>query len=370
MADDPNPRVLLLAGRLEVRARSAYTLRLARGLPAEGYEPLIVCADASRLSASVRQSRDVRVYKELDRPAWGLVVRAGLLRDLREEPPNLVHVQSPEMLGCGTYLAKRLGVPVVVTFPAAPYGIDRFTRTDPIVRRAIAISKSVAADLLGVSRFPADRLRVIHSGVDVDEQAEHVLPPGRVPVVGSAGPLEAPKGLPYFLGAAARVKRRFPECRFLLSGAGPEEENLRRVARELGLEDAVTFAPNLLDFSAGLSATDIFCLPSLSQGLGATMLEAMARGRPVVASGVGGVDSVIEDGVTGLIVPPARGAALAEKICELLADPETARRIGGAGRAVVQERFGVARMVSETAALYGEALAEWNDLAGNAVADD
>ncbi|NNJ24586.1 glycosyltransferase family 4 protein [Alienimonas chondri] len=359
MQDEPLPRVLLLAGRLEVRARSAYTLRLAQGLPEEGYEPTVVCADASRLSYSVREPLGIRIYKELDRPAWGLVVRAGLLRDLQEEPPDLVHVQDPAMLGCGTYLAKRLGVPAIVTFPSAPYGIDRFTRPDPVVRRAIAISKSVAADLLGVSRFPADRLRVIHSGVDADDQPLHVLPPGRVPVVGSAGPLESPKGLPYFLGAAARVKRRFPECRFLLSGAGPEESNLRRVARELNLENAVTFAPNLLDFSAGIAATDIFCLPSLSQGLGATMLEAMSRGRPVVASGVGGVDSVIEDGVTGLIVPPARGAPLAEKICELLADPEAARRIGAAGRAVVQERFGVARMVKETAALYGEALAEW-----------
>ena len=359
MADAPKPRVLLLAGRLEVRARSAYTLRLARGLPEQGYETNVVCADASRLSASVREQGGVQIYRDLDRPAWGLVVRAGLLRDLRAEPPDLIHVQSPEMLACGVHLAKRLGVPAIVTFPSAPYGIDRFTRTDPVVRRAIAISESVAADLLGVSRFPADRLRVIYSGVDAEAPVTHVLPPGRVPVVGSAGPLEVPKGLPYFLGAAARIRAKFPECRFLLSGSGPEEGNLRRLSRELKLDDAVTFAPNLLDFSAGLAATDIFCLPSLSQGLGATMLEAMARGRPVVASGVGGVDAVVEDGVTGLVVPPARGAAIAEKVCGLLAEPAIARRIGAAGREAVLERFGVARMVEETAALYGETLAEW-----------
>ena len=359
MPDAQKPRALLLAGRLEVRARSAYTLRLARGLSAEGFASTIVCADASRLSHAVREPLGIQVYKELDRPAWGLVVRAGLLRDLRDAPPDLVHVQSPEMLGCGTYLARKLGVPAIVTFPAAPAGIDRFTRADPIILRAVAISKSVAADLLGVSRFPADRLRVIHSGVDEEAEEGHVLPPGRVPVVGSAGPLETPKGLPYFLGAAARVRGRFPETRFLLSGSGPEEGNLRRLARELGLEEAVTFAPNLLDFSAGLAATDVFCLPSLSQGLGATMLEAMALGKPVVASGVGGIDSVIEDGVTGLIVPPARGAALAEKIGSLLADPDRARRIGAAGRDEVRRRFGASRMVAETAALYREVIAEW-----------
>ena len=390
------PRVLLLAGRLAVRARSAYTLRLARGLPAEGFAASPVCVDASQVSWEVRDRLGLRVYRDLDRPVWGRVVREGLLHDLREDPPDLVHIQSPEMLGCGTYLARRLGRPAVVTFPAAPAGLDRFAKLDVRVVRVIAISKAVAADLVGVCRAPAKRVRVIHSGVDADDNAfvPHpdpaepadpdeppprpadeegpepsppadadagpVLPPGRVPVVGTAGPLEVPKGLPFFLGAAARVRRRFPDVRFLLSGAGPEEGNLRRLSRELGLEPAVTFAPNLLDFSASLAATDVFCLPSLEQGLGATMLEAMARGRPVVASGVGGVDSVVDDGETGLIVPPANSAALAEGVARLLADPPAARRMGEAGRAVVRDRFGVARMVSETAALYRTVLAEWD----------
>ena len=394
MPDARTPRVLLLAGRLAVRARSAYTLRLARGLPAEGFRAAPVCVDASQVSWDVRERLGLRVYADLDRPVWGWVVREGLLHDLRERPPDLVHVQSPEMLGCGTYLARRLGRPAVVTFPVVPAGLDRFARLDARVVRVIAISNAVAADLVGVSRAPAKRVRVIHSGVDADDnafvphpgedgdpdepahrpdgddapepsppadaEAGPVLPPGRVPVVGTAGPLEVPKGLPFFLGAAARIHRRFPGVKFLLSGAGPEEANLRRLARELGLEPSTTFAPNLLDFSASLAATDVFCLPSLEQGLGATMLEAMARGRPVVASGVGGVDSVVEDGETGLIVPPADSAALAESVARLLADPAAARRMGEAGRAVVRERFGVARMVSETAELYRTVLAEWD----------
>ena len=379
--DGPPPHVLLLAGRLEVRARSAYTLRLARGLPDAGFAASIVCADASRLSPEVRESVSLTVYRDLDRPAWGLVVRAGLLRDLRGDPPDLVHAQDPGMLPCATYLARKLGVPAVVTFPAAPTGLDRFARIDPQVRRAIAISRSVAADLLGVSRLPAGRLRVIHSGVDPDDAVvpgasgsaagdARVLPPGRVPVVGSAGPLEAPKGLPFFLGAAARLRPRFPEARFLLSGSGPEEGNLRRLSRELDLEPRVTFAPNLVDFSASLAATDVFCLPSLQQGLGATMLEAMARGRPVVASGVGGVDAVVEDGETGLIVPPGDCVALAERVGELLADPDRARAIGAAGREAVRRRFSVGRMVAETADLYRETLAGWDAAAAPPTAAD
>src|SRR5690606_21945349 len=145
-------------------------------------------------------------------------------------------------------------------------------------------------------------------------------------------PLEATKGLPFFLGAAARVVREYPDCEFLISGAGPEEHNLRRLARSLDLASHVTFVSNLYDFNMSIDAMDIFCLPSLQQGLGVTMLEAMARGRPVIATGVGGVHSIVTDGKTGIVVPPSDSVKLSEKILELLRDPEKARRIGEAGR--------------------------------------
>ena len=261
----------------------------------------------------MRAGLNLRIYRDLDRPAWGWVVREGLLHDLRADPPALIHVQEPGMIGCGLFLARRLKIPAVATFPHAPARGERPPRFDSRLVRLIAISRAVAVELAGRHRVPPARVRVIHSGVDADAPPDPrtrvpvlppdgsgsaeiepcdrpgdggadpargdspVLPAGRVPVVGTAGPLEVPKGLPYFLGAAARVRRRFPRTRFLLSGSGPEEANLRRLAERLDLEDAVTFAPNLLDFSASLGATDVFCLPSLSQGLGATMLEAMAR---------------------------------------------------------------------------------------------
>jgi glycosyltransferase involved in cell wall biosynthesis len=120
------------------------------------------------------------------------------------------------------------------------------------------------------------------------------------------------------------------------------------------LSGAVTFVSNLYDFGTSIDAMDIFCLPSLQQGLGVTMLEAMARGKPVIATGVGGVHSVVKDGQTGLVVPPSDSERLAERILELLRDPSLARRIGAAGRAVVREQFRVDRMVRETADLYRE----------------
>ena len=107
-----------------------------------------------------------------------------------------------------------------------------------------------------------------------------------------------------------------------------------------------------------LSATDIFCLPSLQQGLGVVMLEAMALGRPVIASGVGGVVSVIENNVNGLIVPPSDSRSLGDRIMELLNDRERARAIAAAGQQLVRDRFNETRMLDEILQVYHEVQAK------------
>jgi glycosyltransferase involved in cell wall biosynthesis len=205
-----------------------------------------------------------------------------------------------------------------------------------------------------------EMVTVIHAGVEIpaDKDLRPVLSPDRVPVVGTAGPLEAVKGLPFFLGAAQRVLASHRNVQFLIAGAGPEEQNLRRLARELGIVEAVTFVPNLFDFSTALAAMDIFCLPSLRQGLGTIMLDAMGRGIPVIATGVGGVYTAVRDNETGLVVPPSNSARLAERILELLSDPIRARALGAKGREVVRDDFNVERMVQQTAELYREVVEE------------
>jgi glycosyltransferase involved in cell wall biosynthesis len=207
--------------------------------------------------------------------------------------------------------------------------------------------------------FDPGMITVIHAGVDVTMPAgtPPILSPDRLPVIGTAGPLEPVKGHVYFLGAAQRVVADRPDTEFLIAGSGPEEQNLRRLARELGLAKHVTFISSGYDFASALSAMDIFCLPSLRQGLGSIMLEAMAFGRPVIASGVGGVYSVIRSPQIGLIVPPSDSAKLAAAMQQLLDDPVRARALGEMGRQLVCEEFTAARMVTEVAGLYREVLA-------------
>lgn len=356
---DNRPRVLLLAGRFSVRGSSAYTLRLAEHLPEVGFVPRLICPNASMVEPALRRQLGIQEFPYLQTPVIGRVVLSLLERNLKADRPHLVHVQSRNAALQGLWLARHLRCPYVLTVhdymqPREVLRVDLHW-----CRRIIAVSESVRADLLARTGLPADLVWVIHSGVDCDVtgQQTEILPPGRIPVIGTAGPLEAVKGFPFFLGAAARVLRTGRDVEFVIAGSGPEEDNLRRLARELQIAEHVTFIPNLSDFAEALLAMDIFCLPSLQQGIGTIMLEAMALGRPVIGTRVGGVYRVIRDGETGLLVPPSDSVRLAERMIELLDDPERARAIGAAAQAEVRQEFSVEQMVQRTAALYREVLA-------------
>lgn len=357
--DDSQINVLLFAGRFQVRGSSAYTLRLAQHLEEYGVRANIVCSDAQSVQSGLRAELPITEYRQLDFPIWGRAVMELMCRDLLNNVPDLIHIQSRNVLAQGSRLARRLGCPFVLTVHDYLQRRERLRFDTVRGRRIIAVSDSVKSELLERIGFPSEMASVIQSGVDVSTEtaAIPVLDPAHLPVVGTAGPLEAVKGLPFFLGAAQRVLAIKPYVEFIVSGAGPEETNLRRLVRDLGITEHVTFVPNLFDFTSSLAAMDVFCLPSLRQGLGTIMLEAMAMGRPVIATGVGGVYSVIQDGQTGLVVPPSNSEQLAGRILELLNDPVRARALGEAGRSMVRQEFGVEKMVDKTAQLYREVLA-------------
>ena len=357
---DCTPQVLLFSGRFQVRGSCAYTLRLAEHLPAEGISVRVLCPDAALVADVKRRALSIHEYAYLDAPVWGRLVLRGLLRDVSQCLPDLIHIQSRRALRQGSWLAARLQCPFVLTMHDYLAAHERIRLDWNWCRRVITVSESVKRDFAARTGVSPAKISVIHSGVDVPEALDGPLPldPGHVPVVGTAGPLEAVKGLPFFLGAARKVLATGRDVEFLVAGAGPEEANLRRVARELGIANKVTFVPYLLDFAKSIAAMDIFCLPSLQQGLGIIMLEAMALGRPVIASRVGGVYSVVSHKETGLLVPPSESSQLADGILELLGDPVRARAIGEAARQMVRRDFGRERMVSQTAQLYQDLVAE------------
>lgn len=351
--------MLLFAGQFAVRGQCAYTLRMAQNLPEHGFRAQVVCPEARIVPAATRQALHIREYPHLLQPVVGRVVLEILLRQLLADPPDLVHAQSMTALRGATWIARELERPLVVTIH--DFLRPRSLRIDRrVCQRVIAVSDAVRQHLIEQQHLAPDLVTVISSGVGCqrNEPLEPVLNPSKVPVVGTAGPLEAVKGFPYFLGAAARVLATGRDVEFVVAGAGPEEQNLRRLSRQLGIAQRVTFLPNLSDFSPALEAMDVFCLPSLLQGLGTIMLEAMALGKPVIATKVGGVFQAIRDGETGLLVPPSDSGQLAEKILELLDDPVKARRLGQAARELVAAQFSVGKMVEQTVRIYRDVLAK------------
>lgn len=353
--------ILLLAGRFQVRGSSAYTLRLARGLPDFGFLARVITPDATAVDETVRRELQIQTCRRLDNRLVAPIVLSWLARELATRPPALIHVQSRRLLRHGNWLARRLQRPLILTVHDH-LSVRETLRVDRRwCRKIVAVSEAVTSQLLKQTRLPREFVDVIPSGVEIHpaEECPPVLDPGQIPVVGTAGPLEAVKGFVYFLGAAQRVLATGREAEFLIAGAGPEEGNLRRVARELGITRKVTFVPYLLDFSASLAATDIFCLPSLQQGLGTVMLEAMSFGRPVIATAVGGVSSIIAHSENGLIVPPASSADLAERIVELLDNPVKARALGAAARRHVESKYSARQMTARTAEVYRHVIDEW-----------
>jgi glycosyltransferase involved in cell wall biosynthesis len=230
-----------------------------------------------------------------------------------------------------------------------------------LLDRVIAVSEAARAFLISGKGYRADTITVVPNGRDLSvftpgparEAARKELGlDGAVPLVGVVGRLEAQKGHTHLLDAWPAVVREFPDARCLLVGEGSLRAALAEQARARGVAASVIFAGFRADVPRVLDAIDVLCLPSLYEGMPLTAIEASAMARPVVATNVDGTPEVVRDGHSGRLVPPADPAALARALCDVLRDPEQARRMGQAGRELVLERFDLGRQVEATARVY------------------
>lgn len=215
----------------------------------------------------------------------------------------------------------------------------------------IVANSTAMAARLRFERIAAARIAVIPNGLDTDV-FRPVLPPSRRRRVIVVSNLRPEKGHDVLIDAAVVILQRFPDARFDLVGAGPELPAIRARLAARGIENAFTLLGQRDDVAALLAGADIAVLPSRTESLPNSVLEAMATGLPVVASAVGGIPDVIDDGRTGRLVPAGDPSALASAICGLMDDPSVGTRLGGAARAEVLGRFSFSRMVSAMETLY------------------
>ncbi len=177
-------------------------------------------------------------------------------------------------------------------------------------------------------------------------------------IVGTAGRLVPLKGVIHLIRAISLLRSEFPEIRLEIAGSGPDESVLREESRKLGLANCITF----LGWQSDLTSFfhwDVFALPSIEEGFGIALVEAMAAGLPVVATNVGGIPEIIEHGKTGFLVPPADSNALAAQLAKLLSDSGERQRIGQAACTCARKRFSQESMVSAVEAIYKQLLDDW-----------
>jgi glycosyltransferase involved in cell wall biosynthesis len=215
----------------------------------------------------------------------------------------------------------------------------------------VVANSRAAADRLRLERVPARKIAVVPNGLDFDTVPACAHRP-RLRKVTMVANLRPEKGHDVLIDAAVAVLRRYPDAQFECVGNGPELNALVSRAERLGVLHAFTFLGHRDDVGARLGEADIFVLPSRSEAFPNAVLEAMAAGLPVVASGVGGILELIDSGRTGLLVPADAPQPLAEALCRLMSDPALAARLGGAARDEARAHYSFERMVASFDALY------------------
>jgi len=338
-------------------------LLTVRGLRARGHRALLVVHPDGELRQRAADAGDLiplAPRMELDfTAAWKLS------RLLLEQRPDIVHAHDAHAIAM-TALAISLGGAALPTrFVAARrvtfhIGKNAFSRWKyRQVDRFVCASAFIRSILIG-DGIPPERLDVVYDGVDatsvqtaplVNVHQTFWLPHG-APLVGNVAALDPNKGQRHLVDAAHLVVQQVPDARFLIVGEGELDSMLRHQIKYLNLEKHVIltgFRPDVLSLQKGF---DVFVMSSVSEGLGTSALDAMACGRPVVATRVGGLPEVVHHRETGLLVPARDPVSLAEAITELLQDRSLRERFGNSAEERARARFSADRMIDETVEVY------------------
>ncbi len=339
-------------------------------------EAALIDADLRELHQAGVALFEVRTLVREIRPLMDMRTILALWHLLRQERPALVHTHTSKAGAVGRIAAWLARVPVVIHTPHGHvfygyYGLvmsGLFCLAErllaKITDRIVTLTERGAQEHMQYCIAGRDKFTTIPSGIvlqtfksvqvdSVVKRKELGLPP-EGPIVGTVGRLVPVKGHSWLLKSVPRVLAQFPQACFALIGEGPLANQLQQLAEELDVSRRVMFLGTRQDVPECLAALDLFVLPSLNEGMGLALIEAMAMGCSIVATRVGGIPDIVEDGTTGLLVPPEDDRALAEAILTLLRDRSRRVAYGEAAKRHIDDRFDIATMVRSIERLYDE----------------
>ncbi len=347
-------------------------LHLLASLDRSRWRHLLYYHAGPGITALVDGARRLSIESKAVPRMQGAAALAGFMQflaQLKADQATIFHAHLNWLLSCkyGLIAAAISRVPVRVAsshqYMMPPWGRTVYAQQQVVaatVQRYLAVSGAVALQLEKTFHVRPDKIQVVHNTIPLNGFTSQSDPGKRAelwgetsrPIVLTVARLDKQKGLAYLLEAATLV----PEASFVLAGSGPERGALESQVRAQGLEGRVRFLGYRQDVPELLASCDVFVLPSLYEGFSVSILEAMAAGKPVVATDVGGTREALIHGETGFLVPPGDSAALANAIKTILADSILARKMGGAGRCRVQHEFSAERMGEQVTSVYNELL--------------
>jgi glycosyltransferase involved in cell wall biosynthesis len=376
--------VLRAITRLNIGGPAIHAILLTRGLQDEHFRSLLVSGqegpgEGNMLDLAKRQAVRPLIVPELGREVSllnDLAAVGRLHRLIRGARPQIVHTHLAKA-GTTARLAARLaGVPIVLhTYHGhvfhsyfGPAKTALFLNIERLLGqlsdRIIAVGEQQRRELIGYRVAPPEKIVSIPLGLQIEAMLDAERERGRLraelglngvdKLVGIVARLVPIKAHEDFLAAAAEIRRRDPASRFLIVGDGERRAELEAQARALGLEDRTHFLGWRRDMRAVYADLDVVVLSSLNEGSPVAIIEAMAAGRPVVSTDVGGVAEVVSAGQSGLLVERRNPAALAEAVASVLGDPAEAERLGAAGRAAVYPKYASSRLIADLRRLYLE----------------
>jgi glycosyltransferase involved in cell wall biosynthesis len=385
-------RVIRVIARLNMGGPALHVSYLTSGLESRGYRTTLVAGSLARGEGSMafvaeQQGVEVVQVPQLSReisPLGDAQSILQLVRLIKRERPHILHTHTAKAGAVGRIAALLAGdarPPIIVhTFHGhvlqgyfgpirAAFFREIERRLASATTRLVAVSPQVRDDLVEFGVAPPERFAVVRLGIELDQRTR-ANPDARrelrrlfgVPedrfVVGWIGRMTAVKRLPLVLEGFKLLVDRGVDATLCLVGDGPDRDEAERLAHRLGIMKRCLFVGYQLDVAPYYELFDALVLPSANEGTPVVAIEALAAGRPVVATDVGGVSDVVKDGVDGYLVRSGDATALATRLADLATDAEKRRAMGAAGAADVPSRYAVQRLIDDVDALYRELLAE------------
>jgi len=385
-------KVVHIITRLDHGGSAQNTMLTVLGHDRTQFEPVVVAGEAGSWDAQGGQAATQDNLRRLEKASIGFHVVPSLVRPispwkdlaalwalirlLRRERLAIVHTHTSKAGVLGRLASWFAGVPTVVHTPHGHVFYGHFGQLRSrlflhverllarMTSRLIGLTDAERQDHLDRGVGKRERFAVIPSGIDLDRfrtaraTGKHVPDwfqcPSNALVVGSVGWLTDIKGHRFLVDAVAELKQERPAFHLVIVGHGDQRDALLAQAERAGIREAVHLIGAREDIEVCLAGMDCFVLPSLNEGMGRALIEAMAAGLPVIASRVGGIPALIQDGINGLLVPPADTQALARALRRVSDDQQWARQLGEKAARSIGPEFGVPAMVRAIERVYRE----------------